>query len=149
MQRQNTLLYQCMLVAGIIFLLDQFSKFIVGFSRFFGSIVINTGVSFGLLRSNHLLISTLLLLVLGILVVCVIQKNWRQHPIATGLFIGGALSNIVDRVQYGGVRDWLPVGIFSIKNNLADWAICIAAVWVVTAPLRKVAKTTKPSQSIK
>jgi lipoprotein signal peptidase len=145
-QRQSDILYRCLLVGSTTFLLDQLSKFI---AKFFVPMSINTGISFGLLSADHPLSSTLLLMALGVLVVFVIQKYWHEHPIATGLFLGGAISNITDRIRYGGVRDWMPLGIFSIRNNLADWAICIAAAMVVIALLRESSKTSKKSRSIK
>lgn len=53
----------------------------------------------------------------------------KKYPIILGLFQGGAVSNVLDRLVYGGVRDWLAVPILGLRNNFADWAIVIALVW--------------------
>ncbi len=54
--------------------------------------------------------------------------SWVKESIAGGLFFGGALSNILDRIVFGGVRDWLSIPFTSLNNNVADWAIFIGLV---------------------
>jgi lipoprotein signal peptidase len=128
MINKTDLFYQCVTIACGVLVIDQLTKFI---ANKFGLVSINTGISFGFFSTEHPVLGFALLVVLGILVVAVIQKNWQNHPISTGLFVGGALSNIADRIARGGVRDWLPLGFLPIHNNLADWAIGIAAILVI------------------
>lgn len=87
-------------------------------------VVVNTGISLGLFSSSFLTV-----ILIGILIL--IASRWGrelylQSPIATGIFFGGAVSNILDRLLYGGVRDFLPVPILNVHNNIADWAIVLA-----------------------
>jgi lipoprotein signal peptidase len=59
------------------------------------------------------------------------------HPRVIGLFLGGAVSNIIDRVFFAGVRDWMTLPVLMVKNNMADWAIFLAVVWLLWAEFSK------------
>ena len=61
----------------------------------------------------------------------------NKYPIVRGLFLGGAMSNIMDRLVIGGVRDWLPVPVLGLRNNLADWAIVGALIIFLIGEVRK------------
>jgi signal peptidase II len=52
--------------------------------------------------------------------------GWRI-PIALGLLLGGALGNLVDRLLFGGVTDFLYLGNF-ITINLADVAVVLGTI---------------------
>src|SRR5262249_25718654 len=56
------------------------------------------------------------------------------HLIALTMLIGGGVGNIIDRVIYGAVRDFLNVGVGPIRTgvfNVADLAITFASVLLV------------------
>lgn len=58
----------------------------------------------------------------------------RLRLVAVSLLIAGGAGNIIDRVTYGVVRDFLNVGIGSFRTgvfNVADFAITVAAVLLV------------------
>ncbi len=58
----------------------------------------------------------------------------RWSPIAYSLIIGGALGNLIDRLAYGHVVDFIDfhVGQWHYPAfNLADSAICVGAVMIV------------------
>lgn len=55
----------------------------------------------------------------------IFRKEWLNNPVASGLFFGGAVSNILDRMFFGAVKDWIKIPLFGIYNNLADWFIFI------------------------
>jgi len=71
-----------------------------------------------------------------------------DHPlpgIALGLIIGGALGNVLDRVRYGAVVDFLDVhalGYHWPAFNVADSAICVGAALLLVdgllAPRRQI-----------
>lgn len=98
----------------------------------------NTGVSFSLFASNDVLHLWALIAVTSI--VSVILFIWMMKEentvtvIALGMIVGGAFGNIIDRLLYGAVVDFLQ---FYIGNfywpafNIADTAICIAACIIV------------------
>lgn len=121
-------LYQCLLVGSSVLLVDQATKHV---ANKMGMVSLNPGISFGMFSAEHPVISFLMLLGMGVIVSSLIQQHWRKYPISTGLFVGGAISNIVDRIARGGVRDWLSVGPLPLRNNIADWAIFVAATLVL------------------
>ncbi|MGC8528740.1 MAG: signal peptidase II [Leptospirillia bacterium] len=134
-------------IAGLVFSLDQISKFFVQtrldlFSsiqlipHFFRIVSVrNTGIVFGLFSGEGtgvqetLLIGFTLLAMVGILIYSV--KKGREHlpdiyPLA--LIFGGAAGNLSDRIREGRVVDFLD---FYIGNahwpafNIADSAIVV------------------------
>ena len=93
--------------------------------------VVNPGILFGAPASP--LVS--LLLPLGMILV-VLGLYWRLHRsgsallnVGTGLFVGGTLGNLLDRIIYGHVTDFVEVVTFGgyVRTifNLAD--LCIIA----------------------
>ena len=73
----------------------------------------------------------------------------RKHPgqrmfcWALALILGGAIGNVIDRVVYGHVIDFLDVYVGNWHwpaFNLADSAICVGAVLFVVDELRRVSK---------
>lgn len=115
-----------------VILIDQVTKWLV--PQEWG-ISYNTGISLGLFS---VLPSTILTLVLiGILGVVwwVFRAEWKALPLASGLFFGGGVSNVIDRIFMGSVRDWIPVPYLSIYNNLADYAIAAGLLLVLAHSL--------------
>ena len=116
------------IIVGVV-LVDQLSKYLVSFLGF--NIVSNRGVSFGLLSFISADAMVWLMLFLVVLMFFLLKKEWSLHPVALGLFFGGAVSNIFDRIFYGAVRDWLKVPLFDLSNNLADWFVFIGLAMFV------------------
>lgn len=114
-------------VAGGVFFLDQFSKILAAAIDI--PIYVNEGVSFGWRPAGEWLTMGLALFV-GFLAVTT-YRYWRRAPLITGLFLGGVLANLLDRVLYGGIRDWLLIPFVGLYNNLADWAIAMAVLLLV------------------
>ena len=58
----------------------------------------------------------------------------RLQLVAASLLIAGGVGNIIDRVLYGVVRDFLNVGVGSVRTgvfNVADFAITVASALVL------------------
>lgn len=111
-------------VAALVFILDQISKHwiintvhlaergsieLLPFFRL--TYVGNIGVSMGLFRANTDLGRWLLVAVTGAIAaavaVWIVREKQRAEVLALGLILGGALGNIVDRVRFGYVVDFL------------------------------------------
>lgn len=100
----------------------------------------NTGINFGLLSGGA---SRWILIVLA-LGICGWAINWVRHDprprimIAAGLLIGGALGNVLDRILYGAVADFLNMSCCGISNpytfNLADVGIFAGAFGLLLSP---------------
>ncbi|MBR3676864.1 MAG: signal peptidase II [Alphaproteobacteria bacterium] len=145
-------------IAALVFALwaDQFSKYMLAvnlsngenipFGDYFSLVKVwNTGVSFSMFN-NHGDLGRIVLCVLS-LVVCAFLLYWMLKEknalkvISLGLIIGGALGNVIDRVRFGAVLDFLDFHIAGYHwpaFNLADSFICIGAgVLIVMEFLRK------------
>lgn len=132
--------------AVIAFLLDQVSKLVVvhwlrlaergtmdvlpPFLNF--RMGWNRGVNFGLFSDDGDL-GRWVLIVLAV-VICAGVVFWVRREmgdwrvmIAAGLLVGGALANVLDRVIYGAVADFLNMSCCGINN---PFAFNIADVWV-------------------
>jgi signal peptidase II len=66
-----------------------------------------------------------------------VRKDGASRPaqISAGLLIGGAIGNVIDRIAYGAVADFLNMSCCGIENpyafNVADIAIFIGAAGLV------------------
>lgn len=96
----------------------------------------NTGINFGLLSDDSDAARWVLIAIA--LLICIFVVYWvhRDRPgrvglFAAGLLVGGALGNVVDRVLYGAVADFLNMSCCGFNNpyafNLADVFIFIGA----------------------
>jgi signal peptidase II len=103
---------------------------------FFNLVLVwNRGVSFGMFNSggsfSPWLLSGLALAVVVGLVVWLKRSDQLLTGLGLGLVIGGALGNVIDRVRFGGVIDFLDfhlAGYHWPAFNLADAGICVGAV---------------------
>ncbi|WP_442915865.1 signal peptidase II [Loktanella sp. M215] len=99
----------------------------------------NDGVTFGLFGNMPWwALSLIAFAVCGVLAVMLWRTTRYLEAVAYGLIIGGALGNIVDRLRFGGVTDFLD---FYVGNthwpafNIADVAI-VTGVAVLFVPER-------------
>lgn len=64
-------------------------------------------------------------------------RRWHAPAWAAGLALGGAIANLADRLVYGQVRDFIPLGQV-IVFNLADVAIVAGLIgWLLSSSDRK------------
>ena len=100
----------------------------------------NYGINFGLFQGDT--DTTRWILIAIALVISGVVLWWiRREPggiwqkIAAGLLIGGAMGNVVDRLVYGAVADFLNMSCCGIDNpyafNVADIAVFAGAVGMV------------------
>jgi signal peptidase II len=117
---------------ALIFL-DQFSK---DLAAKYGAVVLNPGVSFGMLGGLSPMVLTLGL-VLAVVVGIFFWKQWLGFSVSAVFFWSGAVSNLLDRLWWEGVQDWLTVPGLGIKNNLADWMILLGVGLLIWQELRE------------
>lgn len=100
----------------------------------------NTGVNFGLFSHDAdvmrwVLIAVALAISIWVWVWARREAASKRVQLSAGLLIGGALGNVVDRVAYGAVADFLNMSCCGIENpfafNLADVAIFAGAIGLV------------------
>ena len=97
-----------------------------------------TGVNFGLFsgaEARWVLIGVALALVAAIYIWLVREKPGRWGAISGGILIGGALGNVLDRLIYGAVADFLNMSCCGISNpfsfNVADVAVFVGALGLI------------------
>jgi signal peptidase II len=100
----------------------------------------NYGINFGLLAhgSDHArwgLIAVALAISAWVIWWMRQERDNRKAQVAGGLLVGGALGNVIDRIAYGAVADFLNMSCCGIENpyafNVADIAIFLGAVALV------------------
>ncbi len=97
------------------------------------SMVWNHGVSFGLGQSDGIMRWLLVILTGAIAIgfaVWLFRAGRRLTGLALALVVGGAIGNVIDRIRFGAVVDFLDFsGIYFIwVFNVADSAICVGAL---------------------
>lgn len=93
----------------------------------------NEGIAFGMFAGRPWLVFGLMGVALTVLIVSYIKH--RQRPVlwlATGLLLGGAIGNAIDRISLGYVRDFIEIPKFP-SFNIADIAITAGVVILVLA----------------
>jgi signal peptidase II len=135
MRRPFWIMFGCIIIA---FLLDRLSRalafhsgiktLIPGFLE--SKPTMNPGIALGIQLPVWAL--WLILIILVLVVAAVIRETQRtQHRgqfLAAGLIFAGALSNILDRLRYGLVRDFLHFSFLPTIGNLGDWMITLGAI---------------------
>jgi signal peptidase II len=130
-------------ITVLILFFDQFSKFLISKNLFLGqsipiirdffhlTLVHNRGAAFGILKNQ-----AVFLIFVSLFAIALIYSNLKRkdtgskislHRVALGLILAGALGNLIDRLCYGYVIDFLDFRIWPVFN-LADSAITIGAV---------------------
>lgn len=136
--------------AAIVIAVDQLSKWLIvrslveegrgqldlGVSWLAMIYVENRGAAFGILQGySDYLLPVAVILVIGItLMFSRLSGASPFLPFATGLIVGGAIGNIIDRVRLGFVIDFVAVGPWP-KFNVADSAISIGVALMIWAML--------------
>ena len=98
----------------------------------------NAGINFGLFSGWDMrwVLIAVALGISGFVAVWIRRQGGglRTH-VSAGLLIGGAMGNVVDRVLYGAVADFLNLSCCGIENpyafNVADVAVALGALGLV------------------
>jgi signal peptidase II len=90
----------------------------------------NTGASFGILQgaAPYLALISVGCVLLSILIYPKLKRSGSLGVVSMGLIAGGALGNLLDRVRFGSVTDFISLSFFPPVFNVADCAIVIGAV---------------------
>jgi signal peptidase II len=100
----------------------------------------NRGVAFGFLPAHQGLVTIFIGIALLFLLVFFARNSARAWIwLPTGLLIGGALGNIIDRARHGSVTDFIKLPLGWPPFNLADAAITIGILllFIVIEPIRR------------
>ncbi len=135
----------------LIILLDQGTKFlIIKYLKAFESIEIfsflhivnvrNTGAAFGILQDMNNNFFIIISVIAIIFVIYLLKKN-AYNFIGLSLILGGALGNLIDRVRYGKVVDFIDFSIGTFHwpaFNIADSSLTTGiGIILLTSLLKK------------
>jgi lipoprotein signal peptidase len=98
----------------------------------------NVGVALGIPVPGNAMyvLLTALILVVGGLGWVAFQKQQRLTWWASLLVFTGATSNLLDRIHYGYVRDFLHLSFWPTTANLGDWMVTMGAILLLITSLR-------------
>ncbi|WP_172300446.1 signal peptidase II [Pseudoruegeria sp. HB172150] len=141
------------ITAAIVFVLDQATKMLVLYGLHLDDRQVvevlpplltfqmawNYGINFGLFSGSGAVMRWVLIAVALAISAWVVWWMRRESRMAArisgGLLVGGALGNVIDRLVYGAVADFLNMSCCGIDNpfsfNVADVAIFLGAVGLI------------------
>ena len=148
----------CYLLAIILFIfgLDRYSKieiinnfsdtsvYLNDFLNF--DLIWNTGIGFGLLKSNTALFYNLISILIGLVVIILFFLALRSKSfdkIIYSIIIGGALGNFYDRVFYNAVPDFIDIhyrNFHWFTFNIADIFITLGIIALIIYDFFKINK---------
>ncbi len=135
-------------IAGIVLVLDQVTKYIVvARIRLYDVIIVipgffnithvrNKGAAFSILSNlpefwRGSFFITVTIIAVAVIIALIVKTQERLPVYAFSLIAGGALGNVVDRIRYGEVVDfiqWYVKSYYWPSFNVADSAVTIGVV---------------------
>jgi signal peptidase II len=127
----------------LLFVFDLGSRGVVALAPWLDFVLTwNTGISYGLFPQNTELGRWLLLALQAIAILCLgiwmVRSTSRLTAVALGFIVGGAVGNIIDRLAYGAVADFVffhvNLGTWEFRwyiFNLADAAVVAGVIGLV------------------
>ena len=138
----------------LIFLLDRISKiYVINLDKKFpGSeifaskylninLIWNEGIAFGLLsfdQENLYNLLTIIIIIIILIILLMTLKSSGLKKLALMMILGGALGNVIDRILYKAVPDFID---FHVGNfhwfifNVSDIFITLGVIWMVILEL--------------
>ena len=146
-------------IAAIVVLIDQITKIAIERLFFYGEshtvtsffnlvLVYNKGAAFSFLATGggwQRYFFTVMGIAAALFIIWLLHRHAGQRLFswALALILGGAVDNVIDRLIYGHVIDFLDFhvgGWHWPAFNIADSAICIGAILFIYDELRRVGK---------
>lgn len=137
------------IISIVILLFDQITKLLIQMMNsslniinnvLYFTLYKNTGASWSILEGKvtFLIIITIIMLVVVYSLMFSYPES-RYNDTAFGLLFGGILGNLIDRIFYGYVRDFIGINIFGYHFpvfNIADMSIVIGVILIVIATFK-------------
>jgi len=135
-----------LLYAALVVVLDQITKYLVRHNLdlhtsvpvlgdFFRlNYVENSGIVFGIKVGGALPLFTILSVVATILILYYLYRERTNHlmiRVSLALVLGGAVGNLIDRLVFGKVADFLDFGVGQYRFfvfNVADSAVTVGVI---------------------
>ncbi len=129
------------IISAILIGMDQYTKHIIRTNLEFGQIwmpwqwlepyariihINNTGAAFGLFKGANTVFMILAVVVAGAILYyfpSISKKDWLIR-VALSMQFSGAIGNLIDRIIFGHVTDFISIGTFPVWN-IADASITV------------------------
>jgi signal peptidase II len=117
---------------AIILVIDQLSKYLVKKGIIEIPFILNSGSLWGLFQNSAIILAWLSVLVIGIFLFNYdkIQKSPLLVRLGAGLIVGGAIGNLIDRILYKGVVDFINLGWWP-SFNVADSGVSLGVTLLI------------------
>ena len=151
-----------LIIVIFIFLFDRISKiYILNVAETYGEVNIlvnsyinlilvwNSGIGFGLLSSDNLLIYNLITTLIILINLIIIYLIYSSNDIRVYLYLiilGGSIGNLFDRLYYSAVPDFIDLnynGYHWFIFNVADIFITIGIILLILAEFLSYKKTNE------
>lgn len=134
-----------LIVGVVLVIIDQIIKYFVSaYLQPVGSVSVidnlfsltyveNKGVAFGMFSDMRWVFVTLTSVLLAIIIFYMFKKRpkGKFFYICAALIIGGGIGNLIDRIFYGYVIDYLSLSFFPPVCNFADYCITAGTIMLV------------------
>lgn len=99
----------------------------------------NFGIAFGIFKGQTGLLILLISVILIALLCLILSKKIKSKQLlfAISFIVGGGIGNLIDRIFFGYVIDYLKLSFFPPVCNLSDYFICLGAFIVAIYYLKK------------
>ena len=102
-------------IAILIVLVDQLSKFfLTGVHKGIINYTTNTGAAFSILTGFNWLL--MIVAVIVAVLIIVFAKNCKKYRLPLAFIFGGVVGNLIDRIFFGFVKDFIDLGFWPIFN---------------------------------
>ncbi|MFH1221193.1 MAG: signal peptidase II [Candidatus Eisenbacteria bacterium] len=102
----------------------------------------NSGAVFGIMRGlgRYFTVFSIVAAAVIIVVIFLARQAQRRVRVGLGLVLGGALGNLIDRLHYGAVIDFIDIGANDAVRwpsfNIADLAITVGVALLVVSSFK-------------
>jgi signal peptidase II len=141
MDKKNKIVFSAAL---LIIVLDQLAKFLIKSNFqlnqsipviknvFHLTYITNTGSAFGLFKGINLFFVFFSIAVIIAIFYYLRQAKEKEKIVvfSIGLLLGGTIGNLIDRISYGAVIDFLDFRIWPVFN-IADSAVTISVILLI------------------
>lgn len=134
------------LITFLFIIIDQLTKFLINQNIeylksfqiiknfFYFTNAHNNGAAFSILSGYNLLFISITLIV-----ICLIDK-YIEKNISFYILLGGIIGNLIDRLIFGYVRDFLDFRIFNYNFpifNISDICICLGIFLIIIKTIKE------------
>lgn len=134
-----------LIVGAMLVIIDQIIKYFVSaYLQPIGSVSVidnlfsltyveNKGVAFGMFSDMRWIFVALTAIMLAMIIFYLFKKRpkGKFFYICAALIIGGGVGNLIDRIFYGYVIDYLSLSFFPPVCNFADYCITAGTIMLV------------------